>query len=71
MLPIKLRSERCANDLNHFQLKVPSGTFSIAEIGLSGLSTNQVKQSASLAVLVCSIENVTFRFEVDDGRNHF
>ena len=33
MLPIKLRSERCANDLNHFQLKVPSGTFSIAEIG--------------------------------------
>ena len=32
MLPIKLRSERCANDLNHFQLKVPSGTFSIAEI---------------------------------------
>ena len=35
MLPTKLRSERCANDLNHFQLKVPSGTFSIAEIGLS------------------------------------
>ena len=33
MLPTKLRSERCANDLNHFQLKVPSGTFSIAEIG--------------------------------------
>ena len=32
MLPTKLRSERCANDLNHFQLKVPSGTFSIAEI---------------------------------------
>ena len=36
MLPIKLRSERCANDLNHFQLKVPSGTFSIAEIDLGG-----------------------------------
>ena len=34
MLPTKLRSERCANDLNHFQLKVPSGTFSIAEIML-------------------------------------
>ena len=36
MLPTKLRSERCANDLNHFQLKVPSGTgtFSIAEIGV-------------------------------------
>ena len=32
VLPTKLRSERCANDLNHFQLKVPSGTFSIAEI---------------------------------------
>ena len=34
---------------------------------------NQVKQSVSLAVLVCSIENVTFRLEVhvDDGRNHF
>ena len=32
MLPTKLRLERCANDLNHFQLKVPSGTFSIAEI---------------------------------------
>ena len=32
MLPTKLRSERCANDLNHFQLKVPSGIFSIAEI---------------------------------------
>ena len=31
----------------------------------------QVKQSVSLAVLVCSIENVTFRLEVDDGRNHF
>ena len=30
----------------------------------------QAKQSASLAVLVCSIENVTFRLEVDDGRNH-
>ena len=36
MLPIKLRSERCANDLNHFQLKVPSGTFSIAEIVYTG-----------------------------------
>ena len=35
MLPTKLRSERCANDLNHFQLKVPSGTFSIAEICLT------------------------------------
>ena len=37
VLPTKLRSERCANDLNHFQLqlKVPSGTFSIAEISLS------------------------------------
>ena len=35
MLPTKLRSERCANDLKHFQLKVPSGTFSIAEIGLT------------------------------------
>ena len=34
VLLTKLRSERCANDLNHFQLKVPSGTFSIAEIGL-------------------------------------
>ena len=33
LLPTKLRSERCANDLNHFQLKVPSGSFSIAEIG--------------------------------------
>ena len=32
VLPIKLRSECCAYDLNHFQLKVPSGTFSIAEI---------------------------------------
>ena len=32
VLPTKLRSERCANDLNHFQLKVPSGTLSIAEI---------------------------------------
>ena len=38
MLPTKLRSERCANDLNHFQLKVPSGTFSIAEITLNGLT---------------------------------
>ena len=31
VLPIKLRSEHGANDLNHFQLKVPP-TFSIAEI---------------------------------------
>ena len=40
MLPIKLRSERCANDLNHFQLKVPSGTFSIAEIHPEQVSLN-------------------------------
>ena len=39
MLPTKLRSERCANDLNHFQLKVPSGTFSIAEIQVPVLKT--------------------------------
>ena len=32
VLLTKLRSELWANDLNHFQLKVPSGTFSIAEI---------------------------------------
>ena len=39
MLPTKLRSELCANDLNHFQLKVPSGTFSIAEIVLTVTAT--------------------------------
>ena len=39
---------------------------------LSGLSTNQVEeQSVGFAVFVCSLENVTFRLEVDDGRNHF
>ena len=32
VLPTKFSSERCVNYLNHFQLKVPSGTFSIAEI---------------------------------------
>ena len=35
MLPTKLRSECCVNDLNHFQLKVQSGTFRIAEIHIS------------------------------------
>ena len=40
MLPTKLRSERCANDLNHFQLKVPLGTFSIAEIIFNGSCSN-------------------------------
>ena len=43
MLPIKLRSERCANDLNHFQLKVPSGTFSIAEIAYIQPNVNITK----------------------------
>ena len=31
----------------------------------------QIEQSVGLAVLVCSLENVTFRLEVDEGRNHF
>ena len=39
--------------------------------GLSGLSTNQVEQSVGLAILVCSLENVTFWLEEDGGRNHF
>ena len=44
MLPTKLRSERCANDLNHFQLKVPSGTFSIAEIYKRGVFTKSIPE---------------------------
>ena len=36
---------------------------------LSCLSRNKVEQSVSLAL--CSLENVTYRLEVDDGRNHF
>ena len=38
---------------------------------LSGLTRNQVEQSVSLAVLICSIKNLTFRLEVEDGWNHF
>ena len=52
MLPTKLRSERCANDLNHFQLKVPSGTFSIAEIPQGYF------QSQALAAATCGTEHV-------------
>ena len=43
VLPTKLRSEQCANDLNHLKLKVPSGTFSIAEIGNPGKQCTNLK----------------------------
>ena len=50
MLPTKLRSERCASDLNHFQLKVPSGAFSIAEILSAGNSTEFSKVDNSKTI---------------------